>query len=89
MSGGLEGWFKGVKPDVIIKSVSLMLEPSKSVRREQPTLKTGCTRALALDFVTSVEHGDRQMNAVILGGDSASTPDGRMAARLVAQGGRG
>jgi hypothetical protein len=88
MTGDLEGEARGVKPDAAIFSVSMRIEPGKSVRRRQTALKTGCTRALSLDFVTSVKHGDGQMNAVILGGDCASTRDGKMAAwQLVFRGG--
>jgi D-alanyl-D-alanine carboxypeptidase len=51
-------------------------------------IKTGYTRASGFNLVTSVERGDKQMIAVILGEDSARARDARMAALVMAYMGR-
>jgi D-alanyl-D-alanine carboxypeptidase len=51
-------------------------------------IKTGYTRASGFNLVTSVERGDKQMIAVILGEDSARARDARMAALVLAYMGR-
>jgi D-alanyl-D-alanine carboxypeptidase len=77
MSGGLEGEARGVKPDVIIKSVSAPHESGKSGRRGHAALNTGYCRASGFGLVTSVERGDMKMIGVILGKDPASARDQR------------
>jgi D-alanyl-D-alanine carboxypeptidase len=51
-------------------------------------IKTGYTKASGFNLVTSVERGDKQMIAVILGEDSARARDQRMAALVMAYMGR-
>ena len=51
-------------------------------------IKTGYTRASGFNLVTTVERGDKQMIAVILGEDSARARDQRMAALVMAYIGR-
>jgi D-alanyl-D-alanine carboxypeptidase len=51
-------------------------------------IKTGYTKASGFNLVTSVERGDKQMIAVILGEDSARARDARMAALVMAYMGR-
>jgi D-alanyl-D-alanine carboxypeptidase len=53
-------------------------------------IKTGYTKASGFNLVTSVERGDKQMIAVILGEDSARERerDARMAATVKAYMGR-
>jgi D-alanyl-D-alanine carboxypeptidase len=88
MSGGLEGWVRGVKPDKIIKSASSSHDSGKSGRHGHAALNTGYGRSAGFNQVTSVERNGNQIIAVILGENSARARDHRIAGQVMAYMGR-